>query len=85
MGHDPLAGLALCGLRPLAVPRTRARKNGGLKSARRSPIGIVLEHLTRDLRRARLLRLLRPIVDSLRDCRLDTTLGNRLRSLRLSS
>jgi hypothetical protein len=28
-GHDPLAGLALCGLRALAVPRTRARKNGG--------------------------------------------------------
>ena len=36
-GHDPLAGLAFCGLRPLAVPRTRAQKDGG-PLARRSPI-----------------------------------------------
>ncbi len=50
--------------------------------ARSSPIEIVLEHLTRDLRRARLLRLLRPIVESLRDYRLDTTLGIRLRPFR---
>lgn len=83
-GHEPPAGLAFCGLRPLAVPLERARKNGG-PMARRSPIGIGLEHLTRDLRRARLLRLLRPIVESLRDCRLGTTLGNRLRPFRLSS
>jgi|TARA_R100000458_G_C8260269_1_gene235849 hypothetical protein len=36
-GHEPPAGLAFCGLRPLAVPRTRAQKDGGLNQPAVAP------------------------------------------------
>jgi hypothetical protein len=36
-GHDPLAGLAFCGLRAFAVKGTRAQKDGGLNQPAVAP------------------------------------------------